>query len=126
MDIIKAKNSKEISVNSLQSAYDEYATFGNKNGKSQSGYAANITETCDKSNSVQLITDYADAPNTKSDVDFIKERLPVIKENTNCEKLTVDGGYYCEHPNGDVKDIDINFTDMTGRCPSYKIPVTDF
>lgn len=39
---------------------------------------------------------------TKSDVAFIKERLSVIKENTNCEKITVDGGYYCENPTGDV------------------------
>ncbi len=123
---LKARNSKDITASSLQSAYDEDATFRNKNGKSQSGYVANITETCDKSNPVQLITDYAVAPNTKSDVDFIKERLPVIKENTNCEKVIVDGGYYCENPTGDVKDVEVNFTDMTGRCPSDKIPATDF
>lgn len=123
---LKAKNSKDISANSLQSAHDEDASFRKKNGKSQSGYTTNISETCDKSNPVQLITDYAVARNTKSDVAFIKERLSVIKENTNCEKITVDGGYYCENPTGDVKDVDVNFTDMTGKCPSDKIPVTDF
>jgi hypothetical protein len=123
---LRAKNSKEISASSLQSVHDEDATFRNKNGKSQSGYVANITETCDKNNPVQLITDYAVAPNIKSDMDFIKERISIIKENTNCEKVTVDGGYYCEDPTGNVEDVEVNFTDMTGRCPSDKIPVTDF
>lgn len=123
---VKAKNARDITAGSLQSAHDEDATFRNKNGKSQSGYVANIAETCDKNNPVQLITDYTVAPNIKSDVDFIKDRMPVIKENTNCEKITVDGGYYCEHPIGNVKDVEVNFTDMTGRCPSDKIPATDF
>lgn len=27
---------------------------------------------------------------------------------------------------GMYKDVDVNFTDMTGKCPSDKIPVTNF
>ncbi len=49
---IKAKSNKEISANSLQSAYEEDCTFRNKNGKSQSGYVLNLAETCAKENPI--------------------------------------------------------------------------
>jgi hypothetical protein len=121
-----AKNPKDVPSNSLQSAYDEDATYRNKNGKSQSGFTANIAETCNKENPFQLITDYIIDQNIKSDVEFIKERLPQIKENTDCEKLYTDGGYYSEKIIDNNSGIEVNFTDMTGREPSLKIPVTDF
>lgn len=56
---LKAKSNKEISSDSLQSAYEENCTFRTKNGKGQSGYVANLTETCAKENPIQQITDYA-------------------------------------------------------------------
>jgi len=121
-----ARNSKDVPSNSLQSAYDEDATYRNKNGKGQSGFVANLAETCNKENPFQLITDYTIDQNIKSDVEFIKERLPQIKENTGCEKLYTDGGYYSEKISDNNSGIKVNFTDMTGREPSSKIPVTDF
>ena len=121
-----ARNSKDIASNSLQSAYDEDATYRNKNGKGQSGFVANLAETCNKENPFQLITDYTIDQNIKSDVEFIKERLPKIKENTGCEKLYTDGGYYSEKISDNNSGVEVNFTDMTGREPSSKIPVTDF
>ena len=121
-----ARKSKDIPSNSLQSAYDEDATYRNKNGKGQSGFVANLAETCNKENPFQLITDYTIDQNIKSDVAFIKERLPQIKENTDCEKLYTDGGYYSEKITDNNSGVEVNFTDMTGREPSSKIPVTDF
>jgi hypothetical protein len=121
-----ARNSKDIPSNSLQSAYDEDATYRNKNGKGQSGFVANLAETCNKENPFQLITDYTIDQNIKSDVEFIKERLPQIKENTGCKKLYTDGGYYSEKISDNNSGVEVNFTDMTGREPSSKIPVTDF
>ena len=123
---LTAKKSVEIPSNSLQSAHDEDATFRKKSGKSQSGYVANLSETCSKENPYQLITDYAIDKNIKSDVGFIEERLPIIVENTNCEKLYVDGGYYSEQVSDISPNVEVNFTDMTGKKPVEKIPVTDF
>lgn len=121
-----AKASKEIPTNSLQSAYDEDATYRIKADKKQSGYVANFSETCSKDNDVQFITDYKVDQNIKSDIDFMEERLPVIKENTDCEVLYVDGGYYSESNAKNNNGVEVNFTDMTGREPSVKIPVSDF
>jgi hypothetical protein len=124
----KAKSNKEISASSLQSAYDEDATYRTKGKHSQSGYVLNIAETCAKENPVQLITDYKVDQNIISDVELIEERLPIIKENTGCDSFTTDGGFY-----GDdvvivakTNHVEVHFTDMTGRNPSEKLAVTEF
>lgn len=124
----KAKSNKEISADSLQSAYDEDATYRTKGKHSQSGYVLNIAETCAKDNPIQLITDYKVEQNIKSDVNLIKERLPVIKENTGCKSLTTDGGYYGEDVviAGKTNQVELHFTDMTGKKPSEKLAVTEF
>ncbi|TEB08537.1 hypothetical protein Psch_02101 [Pelotomaculum schinkii] len=53
---------------------------------------ANLAETCSDDNPVQLITDYTLEQNTKSDVEMLKERLPVISEKTDLAELYTDGG----------------------------------
>jgi hypothetical protein len=125
---LKAKDNKEISPGSLQSAYEEECTFRTKNGKSQSGYVANLTETCAKENPLQQITDYAVAPNITADVTFGEERISEIKKNTNCNSITADGGYFSEKviATGAANNIDLHFTNMTGREPKSKLPVTAF
>ena len=125
---LKAKGNKEISPDSLQSAYEEECTFRTKHGKSQCGYVANLTETCAKGNSIQQITDYAVAPNITADVTFAEERIPEIKKNTDCNSITVDGGYFSEKVNatGAANHIELHFTNMTGREPKSKLPVTAF
>lgn len=127
-DRLTAKDKKKISASSLQSAYDEDATFRNKAGKSQSGYVANLSETCSKENPFQLITDYKVAANITSDVELIKKRLPELKNNTGCEELYVDGGYYSQEAASSDKDqgVKINFTDMTGKTPKDKIGACEF
>ena len=125
---LKAKANKEISARSLQSAYDEDATYRTKGKHSQSGFVLNISETCSGDNPIQLITDYRVDQNVRSDVDIIKERIPVIKENTGCESLTTHGGYYADEvmTTGESNDVKLHFTDMTGKTPSPKQVVTAF
>lgn len=72
------------------------ATYRIKGGKSQSGYVLNLSETCSKDNPFQLTTEYRVDQNIKSDVELIKDRLPIIKENTRCKDLYVDGGFYSD------------------------------
>jgi len=125
----KPKDKSSISADSLQSAYDEDATYRVKGSKSESGYVVNITETCDDSNNTQFITDYATAPNVKSDVALIKERLPEIVEKTDCEHMYTDGGYYSPEITELAKEegVTMHYTDMTGRKPSPdKYSATDF
>lgn len=122
------KSKKEISSGSLQSAYDEDATYRKKADIGQSGYVLEIAETCGKDNPFQLITDYAVEANNVSDVAIIQDRLGAIKENTDCKDLYVDGGFCSKDVSDSAceKGIEIHLTDMSGTEPSKKLPVTDF
>lgn len=124
-----AKDKHQISSNSLQSAYDGDATYRDKAGKKNYGYLLNLAETCSDKNDVQLITDYKLAPNNKSDVEMIDNRMEPIKKKTDATDIYVDGGFYGEKVIEKAKGIGINlkFTDMTGRkAPSDKLPLSDF
>jgi len=61
IDQVELKPSKEVDSSSLQSIHDPQATFrskGHGNKKQHiSGYHANITETCDEENKINLIVD---------------------------------------------------------------------
>lgn len=122
------KPKKEISPASLQSAYDEDATFRRKGNVSQSGYVLEISETCNKNNIFQLITDYAVEPNITSDVEILEERLNNIKENTGCTDMYVDGGFHSEdvHQTAKGNGIEIHLTNMSGTEPTKKLPATEF
>lgn len=122
------KSSKEISPNSLQSAFDEDATFRKKGNVAQSGYVLEISETCARANEFQLITDYAVEANNVSDVQIFKDRISEICENTNCADMYVDGGFHSEevYEEAQKRGMDIHLTNMTGTKPGKKLPVTEF
>ena len=73
-----AKDNKEISAKSLQSAYDPDATYRNKNGKKHVGFVLNLTETCADENPVQMVTQYDLASNITSDTELLK-KISVLK-----------------------------------------------
>ena len=125
---IAAKPKNEISAGSLQSAYDEDATYRKKGNVGQSGYSLEISETCGKDNPFQLITDYAVKPNNVNDADILTERLPAIKENTGCEDMYVDGAFHSEglHETADENGVELHLTNMAGTKPTMKLPVSEF
>ena len=123
------KPAKEIESSSLQSAYDQDATFRNKAGKTNSGYVLNISETGSPENDVQLITDYKLETNNKSDIEIAQDRLPGIKQKTDLTDMYVDGGYYGIDIVDQSKELGVNlhFTDMTGKkAADDKLPLTSF
>lgn len=122
------KIKKDITSSSLQSAYDEDATYRKKGLVGQSGYVLEIAETCVKSNPFQLITDYAVEANNVSDVEIIQDRLVTIKDNTSCKDMYVDGGFHSKDVSDAAKenDIKMHLTDMSGTEPTKKLPTTDF
>jgi len=127
----KAKESKEVNSDSLQSAYDTDATYRNKAGKKASGYTATFTETCVDENTVQIIVDYTVEPNNKNDVEIIETRMDIIKDNTDANDIYADGGYYGENVINKAKSdgikINLHYTDMTGKdVPEGQLPVHHF
>lgn len=121
------KPNKEISSSSLQSAYDEDATYRRKGNVSQSGYVLEISETCSKDNDFQLITDYAIEPNNASDVEILQDRIESIRD-TGCTDLYVDGGFHSPdvHQAAKENSIEIHLTNMSGTEPTKKLPVSEF
>ena len=124
---IIAKKSKDIPADSLQSAYDENATYRTKGAVSQSGYVLEITETCSKENPMQLITDYTVEKNTIGDTDILKAQVGQIA-STGCKDLYGDGGFYSEEVIETAKNegIKLHFTEMTGSTPTKSITAADF
>jgi hypothetical protein len=90
---VRAKASEELSASSLQSPDDWEATYREKQGQGYRGYVANLTETCDPENEVQLITQVQVAPNTQDDEQLAVEAVPGLKARTELEELWTDGGY---------------------------------
>jgi hypothetical protein len=123
------KDNKDISSDSLQSAYDEDATYRKKGNKENSGYVLNLAETCADENPVQIITDYTLEKNIKTDIEMLKTRLPIIIKNTGVTEIYVDGGYYDEELviYASSLGVTLHFTNMTGRkTDSLKLPLTSF
>ena len=84
---------KELGGGSLQSPDDEEATYRTKSRESSRGYGANITETCDEENELQMITRVNVAPNTTDDQHFLDEDVENLKEREGLDELYTDAGY---------------------------------
>jgi len=92
----QAKDNKEITSGCLQSVDDLEATYRTKGTGHYKGYVANLTETCDPENELQLITKVQVAPNNIDDGQLLAEALPNLKERTALDTLITDGGFHSE------------------------------
>jgi hypothetical protein len=95
-DSLRPKERPELSASSLQSPDDEQASYRQKGGKDYVGYVANVTETCDPQNDLQLVTKVQVEPNTREDARMLEEALPDLKERLEVDELHTDGGYSSE------------------------------
>ncbi len=86
----KIKVKKKSKGETLQSAFDQDASYGHK-GK---GYSTHITETCNNPDTPEIITDYEVHGAVRSDVAKAKDVLERLeKVEMVPDKLFVDGGY---------------------------------
>jgi hypothetical protein len=90
---VSPKAEKDLSATSLQSPDDLEATYREKRGVGYQGYSANVTETCDPDNPLQLVTKVQTAANHTDDSQLLAEALPNLKERTQVETLFTDGGH---------------------------------
>jgi hypothetical protein len=90
---VRPKTNQELQADSLQSPDDLEATYRRKGSRDYKGYVANLSETCDLDNAVQLITKVQVAPNNTNDNTLLLEALPDLKERTALEMLYTDGPY---------------------------------
>ncbi len=126
---IRAKENKELPAGSLQSLDDLEATYHTKGTQHYKGYIANVTETCDPANEVQLITKVQVASNTLADPSLLNEALPDLKQRTDLHTLVTDGGFPSETNDKDLRDLEIRLiqTGIRGAKPDpNRFNLTDF
>jgi hypothetical protein len=90
---VSLKPNTELSSSSLQSPDDLEATYREKRGQGYQGYVANVTETCEPENGMQLITDIQIASNNTDDDQLLAEALPELLERMDVDTIYTDGGY---------------------------------
>jgi hypothetical protein len=127
--VLKTKLDQELSASSLQSPDDLEATYREKNKKHYKGYVANLTETCDPDNDLQLVTKVQVAANSVDDAKLMEEALPNLKERTELKTLYTDGGYGSPSADQTMQDnrVEQIQTAIRGRAPSTeKLNLSDF
>ena len=90
---VRPKANQELEASCLQSCDDLEATYRKKGVQTYKGYVANLSETCDPENEVQLITKVQVAPNNTNDNTLLLAALPDLKDRTGLETLYTDGPY---------------------------------
>jgi hypothetical protein len=125
----RPKENTEITSGCLQSVDDLEATYRTKGTGHYKGYVANIAETCDPENPLQLITKVQVAPNNVDDTQLLAEALPNLKERTGVETMITDGGYGGETSDAALQEQGVKLvqTAIRGLQPNPdKFHLSDF
>ena len=126
---VLAKTGDQLSASSLQSPDDLEAAYREKAGRSHRGYVANITESCDPENSLQLSTKVQVEPNNTDDAHMLVEALPNLKERTDVDTIFTDGGHGSPQADEALTEHQVTQvqTAIRGRTPHPdKLHLSDF
>lgn len=123
------KANTEITSGCLQSVDDLEASYRTKGTGHYKGYVANITETCDPENEIQLITKIQVAPNNIDDGQLLAEALPNLKARTDLDTLVTDGGFGSQVSDAALQEQNVTLiqTAIRGAQPDpNKFTLADF
>lgn len=126
---VQTKANDEIGAGCLQSLDDLEATFRRKGPAEFKGYVANLTQTCDPQNRLQLITKVQVAPNNVDDADLLAQALPNLKERTGLETLYADGAYGSPTADEQLNEhqVELLQTGIRGKAPAVdKLSLSQF
>jgi hypothetical protein len=126
---VQPKPNAEISASCLQSLDDLEASYREKAGRAYKGYVANVSETCDPANPVQLITSVQVAPNTTEDSQLMAEAVPALQARMSLEILHTDGTYASPEADAVLQaaQVELQPTAIRGRQPDpAKLGLADF
>lgn len=126
---VQTKANDEIGAGCLQSLDDLEATFRRKGPAEFKGYVANLTQTCDPHNRLQLITKVQVAPNNVDDADLLAQAVPNLKERTGLETLYADGAYGSPAADEQLNEhqVELLQTGIRGKAPAEdKLSLSQF
>lgn len=113
---LRTKEDGGMNSEILQNPADPEATYREKAGKQNRGYAANITE--DVGDNGSIVSDYQFDKNTRSDSDFLNEHLEGETKTPERRYIVADGAYSSDDlkEKANEKNIELITTDLTGRA----------
>lgn len=126
---LRPKEGKELGASSLQSPDDWEATYRQKRGQGYRGYVANLAETCDPENGLQLIVKVQTESNNTDDAAMLAAALPGLKERTSVKQMHTDGGYNSPDVDQAMRENHVAQvqTAIRGRKPAQdKLGLDDF
>ncbi len=126
---VQPKPNAEIQASCLQSLDDLEASYREKAGRAHKGYVANVSETCDPANPVQLITSVQVAPNTTEDSQLMAEAVPALQARMPLAVLHTDGTYASPEADAVLQahQVELQPTAIRGRQPDpAKLGLADF
>jgi hypothetical protein len=117
---VQVKPNEEIGAGCLQSLDDLEASFRRKGPADFKGYVANLAQTCDPENHLQLITQVQVAPNNVNDATLLAEGVADLKERTGVHTLYTDGPYGGPTTDEelDEQQVELFQTGICGKKPS--------
>lgn len=112
---LRTKEDGGMDSSILQNPADPDATYREKAGKQNRGYAANVTEACSENGSI--VTDYQYAQNNHSDSEFMKETLENMGKQEETVTIVTDGAYSSQanREAASEKNVVLVTTNLTGR-----------
>lgn len=117
---VQVKPNEEIGAGCLQSLDDLEATFRRKGPAEFKGYVANLAQTCDPHNPLQLITKVQVAPNNVDDADLLAQAVPDLKARTGLKTLYADGAYGSPAADEQLNEhqVELFQTGLRGAAPA--------
>ena len=127
-DKLVLKANEELDSGILQSPDDLDATFRKKRGKKYRGVVANICETANPDNEINLITDVVVEKNNVDDSVILNGRLDKIKEKApDLNEMHTDGAYGSPENDEKMESLGITHvqTAMKGRKKSVDFVIEE-
>jgi hypothetical protein len=114
---IVIKENKEITANSIQSPYDDEASYRKKGDQKVQGYSVNISEICHEEG-LNLITNTKVEQASKADNQFLREAIQASEEVVGeVEESYQDGAYHSQENDryAEMNNKKLYYTGMQGK-----------
>lgn len=112
---LRTKEDGGMDAKILQNPADPDATYRDKAGKQNRGYAANVTEVTGENGSIA--TDYQYEQNTYSDSQFLRDTIEDMEKQDEAVTIVTDGAF-ASQVNTELakeKNVQLVHTNLTGR-----------
>jgi len=124
-DAVHPRDKKQISASSVQSPHDPDCHYRKKGDQQVKGYSINITETCDKEQSLNLVSCVQVETASAADCDFLQPAIEKSQQviGGKVETVNTDGAYHSVDNQGycQEKGVDLVTGAIQGQPSRYDL-----